>query len=140
MKKLIALVLVLICILGLIGCNASGEMNFTRIEDLEQWITEEWSLIADFKILCIKVVTMDSPKHENNYLIIKSSYMHNGEFNLRTFTFEITYDEFLTLYDNNEGHIVYNIEEENGNIVTSINSKSLNILKKAFEWNWRTYR
>jgi len=69
--------------------------------------------------------------------MIKSSYVHDNESVLRTFTFEISYDEFLTLYNNN-GHIVYNIEKESGDIVTGINSESLGILKKVFERNWRT--
>jgi hypothetical protein len=71
--------------------------------------------------------------------MIKASYKHNGELVSKNYTFEITYDEFLILYDNN-GFIVYNVEKEGGEIVTDINSNSLNVLKKAFKENWQTYQ
>ena len=112
--------------------------DFSRIEELENWISDEWPLITEFKILHIKVDTINEPQHSKDRVRIKSSYMHNNENVLKTFTFEISYDEFLTLYNNN-GHIVYNVEKESGDIVTDIDSESLGILKKAFEQNWRTY-
>jgi len=133
MKKLIALVWVVVCVFSIIGCN-----NTTKdLQELETWISDEWSLITDFKILHIQVDTINEPQHSQNLVMIKSSYVHDNESVLRTFTFEISYDEFLTLYNNN-GHIVYNIEKESGDIVTGINSESLGILKKVFERNWRT--
>ncbi len=115
------------------------ETNFTKMEDLENWISDEWPLITDFKVLYVNVDTLDEPQHSKNFATFKASYKHNGEFVSKAFTFEITYDEFLILYDNN-GYIVYNIEKEGGDIVTDINSNALSVLKKAFKENWQTYQ
>lgn len=134
MKKTVALCLALICILYLVSCTSSDKTNFSKMEDLEKWISDERASIEDFKILHIKVDTIDSPKHEKSLLMIDASYLYNGESISKGFAFEITYNEFLTLYDNN-GYIVYNVQEED-DIVTDINTKSLDILKKAFEANW----
>ena len=138
MRKVIVFILILICITSLYACNANDETNFTKMEDLESWISDEWPLITDFKVLYIKVDTLDEPQHSKSIVMIKASYKHNGEFVSKNFTFEITYDEFLILYDNN-GFIVYNVEKEGGDIVTDINSNSLSVLKKAFKENWQTY-
>ena len=139
MRKVIVFILILICITSLYACNANDETNFTKMEDLESWISDEWPLITDFKVLYIKVDTLDEPQHSKSFAMIKASYKHNGEFVSKNFTFEITYDEFLILYDNN-GYIVYNVEKEGGEIVTDINSNSLSVLKKAFKENWQTYQ
>ena len=134
MKKIIAFVLLLICITNLAACTANNKSQFSKMEDLENWISDEWSLITDFEILHIKIYTLD----EQYLIMVKASYTYNDEIILKNFTFKITYDEFHTLYETNR-YILYNVEAENEDIVTDISSKSLAVLKNIFERNWQTY-
>lgn len=137
MKKLVSLLLAILLIIALVSCTENYETDFTKMEDLEKWISNEWELIEEFKIFTVKVDTIDSPKHDESIVLIDSSYLYNGDRIEKSFAFDITYDDFLILNKNN-GYIVYNIENDKGDIFTDIDSKSLGVLKKVFEKNWRT--
>ena len=138
MKKPVSIMLAILLIITLVSCTENYETDYTKMEDLEKWISTEWELIEDFKIFTVKVDTIDSPKHDESIVLIDASYLYNGEHIRKAFSFDITYDEFLILNKNN-GYIVYNIENDKGDIFTDIDSESLGVLKKVFEKNWRTY-
>lgn len=118
------------------GANASQE-----ITDLEKTISKQWDELKNFEFIRITIDTIDSTEHEKSILNIKYSYTVEARVEVKDVSFEISYEDFLTLYRDNDGFVFYNslITESYNTIITDIEPASLAIVQNTIEWNWRTY-
>ncbi|MBR4031899.1 MAG: hypothetical protein IKJ07_04110 [Clostridia bacterium] len=105
--------------------------TFENIGDIERCVSEQWTLMKNFKIIEITVDTVDSPEHEPNWLGIKYSYTVDGDVETNFIGYDFSYDEFLMLYDDNNDFLVYSLTD---GIVDSIESDSLAVIWGAIEW------
>ena len=123
--------------------NVDGDINVPQeIADLEKSISKQWDELENFEFIRITVDTIDSTEHEKSILNIKYSYTVDARVVVKDASFEISYGDFLTLYNDNDGYIVYNnlIAESYNTLITNIEPASLAIIKSTIEWNWRTYK
>ena len=159
MKKVIVCILLTFCLTNLIACHANNEIDYPKAEGsdtafsnekfiatvspnmkaFESWISEKWPSVTDFKVLFIHVDLLDEPQHSKCMATIKASYTYNGKLTTKLFSYDISYHDFQILYENHE-YLVYNVETEGEEIVTDINSESINVLKKIFKPNWQDYQ
>ena len=123
--------------------NIDGDINAPQeITDLEKAISKQWGELENFEFIRITVDTIDSEEHENSILNIEYSYTIDARVVVKDSSFEISYDDFLTLYNNNDGYVVYNsvIADSYSTLITDIEPATLAIIKNTIEWNWRTYQ
>ena len=122
--------------------NVDGDINVPQeIADLEKSISKQWDELENFEFIRITVDTIDSKEHEKSILIIKYSYTFDARVEVKDASFEISYEDFLTLYRDNDGFVLYNslVTESYDTIITDIEPASLAIVQNTIEWNWRTY-
>lgn len=123
--------------------NVDGDINVPQeIADLEKSISKQWDELENFEFIRITVDTIDSEEHEKSILNIKYSYTVDARVVVKDSSFEISYNDFLTLYNNNDGYVVYNsvIADSYSTLITDIEPATLAIIKNTIEWNWRTYQ
>lgn len=123
--------------------NVDGDINEPQeITDLEKTISKQWSELENFEFIRITVDTIDSKEHEKSILRIKYSYTVDARVEVKDASFEISYEDFLTLYRDNDGFVLYNslVTESYDTIITDIEPASLVIVQNTIEWNWRTYQ
>ena len=122
--------------------NVDGDINVPQeIADLEKSISKQWDELENFEFIRITVDTIDSKEHEKRILRIKYSYTVDARVVVKDASFEISYEDFLTLYRDNDGFVLYNslVTESYDTIITDIEPASLAIVQNTIEWNWRTY-
>lgn len=122
--------------------NVDGDINVPQeIADLEKSISKQWDELENFEFVRITVDTIDSKEHEKRILRIKYSYTVDARVVVKDASFEISYEDFLTLYRDNDGFVLYNslVTESYDTIITDIEPASLAIVQNTIEWNWRTY-
>lgn len=149
MKKVIVCILALFFTLCLFGCDkndlpdsSTERPDSSTMSELEKWVCEEWTEITEFKVLYVKILymqsdTKDTLEHKPNSILLKASYTVTGEEQVKEFTFNIrTYAECMTLYNSNNDYVVYNIETENGALVTDITQGAFDVIKTAIQQSW----
>ena len=102
------------------------------LSDFEAIIAEEQSL-EGFDLIRITTDTIDSPNHESSMLVIWYSCGTEGNTEEHSMLFKISYTDFLTLYGENDGYVVYNdtVTELYDALLTDISPDSLLILQKV---------
>lgn len=123
--------------------NVDGDISVPQeIADLEKSISKQWDELENFEFIRITVDTIDSSEHKKSIMNIKYSYTVDARVVVKDSSFEISYDDFLTLYNNNDGYVVYNsvIADSYSTLITDIEPATLAIIKNTIEWNWRTYQ
>ena len=122
--------------------NVDGVINVPQeIADLEKSISKQWDELENFEFIRITVDTIDSSEHKKSIMNIKYSYTVDARVVVKDASFEISYEDFLTLYRDNDGFVLYNslVTESYDTIITDIEPASLAIVQNTIEWNWRTY-
>lgn len=138
MKRTISIILTLIfCLTAFIGCAGT---RHKRITDLEKSISKQWELLEDFEFIRITVDTIDGAEQEKCALNIQYSYTIDNSVVVKESSFEISYDDFLTLHNDNGSFVVYNnlIDDQYNALITDIKPASFAIIKNTIEWYWRT--
>ena len=138
MKRTISIILTLIfCLTAFIGCAGT---RHKRITDLEKSISKQWELLEDFEFIRITVGAIDGVEQESGVLNIKYSYIIDDSVVVKDSSFELSYDDFLTLHNDNDSYVVYNnlIDDQYNALITDIKPASFAIIKNTIEWYWRT--
>jgi len=118
MKRILLTILaIMLCLPVISGCSnkrnkvdpeASGLDFDTCISELEERISEEYLLI-DFKLVRLGVDIADGTKNEC-ILRIVGQYDKDGISTSWGKTFDISYEDYLSLVEVNNSHIIYNSE------------------------------
>ena len=138
MKRTISIILTLIfCLTAFLGC---ADTRHKRITDLEKSISKQLEVLENFEFIRITVDTIDSAGQEKYVLNIKYSYTTDERVLVKESSFEISYDDFLTLHNDNGSYVVYNnlIDDQYNALITDIKPASFAIIKNTIEWYWRT--
>lgn len=138
MKRTISIILTLtICLTAFLGC---ADTRHKRITDLEKSISKQLEVLENFEFIRITVDTIDSAEQEKYVLNIKYSYTTDERVLVKESSFEISYDDFLTLYNDNDSYVVYNnlIDDHNNALIIDVKPASLAIIQSTIEWYWRT--
>ena len=138
MKRTISIILTLIfCLTAFLGC---ADTRHKRITDLEKSISKQLEVLENFEFIRITVDTIDSAEQEKYVLNIKYSYTTDERVLVKESSFEISYDDFLTLHNDNGSYVVYNnlIDDQYNALITDIKPASFAIIKNTIEWYWRT--
>ena len=118
-----------------------GDINVPQeISDLEKTISKKWDELEHFEFIRITIDTIDSAEHKKSVLNIKYSYAVDARVVVKDTSFEISNEDYLTLYNDNDSFVVYNnLEADPYNLlITDIEPASLGIIKKTLESNWKT--
>lgn len=110
--------------------DIDDDQVFGSVGDIESCVSEWWPSIENFKIIEITVDTGDSPEHDINLLGIEYSCVVDGNEETNFIIYEISYDEFLMLYDDNNDFLVYSLTD---GIIDSIEFDSLPVVWGAIE-------
>ena len=138
MKRTISIILTLIfCLTVFLGC---ADTRHKRITDLEKSISKQLEVLENFEFIRITFDTIDSAEQEKYVLNIKYSYTTDERVLVKESSFEISYDDFLTLHNDNGSYVVYNnlIDDQYNALITNIKPASFAIIKNTIEWYWRT--
>ena len=138
MKRTISIILTLIfCLTAFIGCAGTRHKG---IADLEKSISKQLEVLEDFEFIRITVGTIDGVEQEKCVLNIKYSYIIDDSVVVKESSFEISHDDFLTLYNDNDSYVVYNnlIDDHNNALIIDVKPASLAIIQSTIEWYWRT--
>ena len=122
--------------------NVDGDINVPQeIADLEKSISKQWDELENFEFIRITVDTIESSEHKKSIMNIKYSYTVDARVVVKDSSFEISCDDFLTLYNDNDGNVVYNsvIADSYSTLITDIEPATLAIIKNTIEWAWRIY-
>ena len=138
MKRITSIILTLtICLTAFLGC---ADTCHKRITDLEKSISTQWEVLENFEFIRITVDMIDGAEQEKYVLNIKYSYTTDESVVVKDSSFELSYDDFLTLHNDNDSYVVYNnlIDDQYNALITDIKPASLTIIQSTIEWNWRT--
>lgn len=138
MKRITSIILTLIfCLTAFLGC---ADTRHKGIADLEKSISKQWEVLENFEFIRITVDMIDGAEQEKCVLNIKYSCTTDNSVVVKDSSFELSYDDFLTLYNDNDSYVVYNnlIDDQYNALITDIKPASLTIIQSTIEWNWRT--
>ena len=116
-RTLLTILAIILCLSALSGCSnvrnkvdpeASGLDFDTCISELEERISAEY-LLKDFKLVRLGVDIADGTKNEC-ILRIVGQYDKDGITTSWGETFDISYEDYLSLCKVNNSHIIYNSE------------------------------
>ena len=119
MKRTISIILTLIfCLTAFLGC---ADTRHKRITDLEKSISKQLEVLENFEFIRITVDTIDSAEQEKYVLNIKYSYTTDERVLVKESSFEISYDDFLTLHSVLQYHsIVFLIIAKEAGLISVI--------------------
>ena len=116
MKKLIVLLLALLCCFSIVSCNEDkidpdSEVDSLEkeIELLEEAIGQKYGL-DDFEIQRIRISILDK-RRKPFRLTVEGTYEGDGERDFWEKRYTITPKDFNTLYSVNDDMLIYNVEE-----------------------------
>ena len=138
MKRTLSILLTLIfCLTAFLGC---ADTRHKGIADLEKSISTQWEVLEDFEFIRITVDTIDGAEQEKYVLNIKYSYTTDERVLVKDSSFELSYDDFLTLRNDNGSYVVYNnlIDDQYNALIIDVKPASLAIIQSTIEWHWRT--
>ena len=124
MKKLIVLLLALLCCFSIVSCSEDkidpdSEVGSLaeEIETLEKAAGQKYGL-EDFEIQRIRISVLDK-KRKPFRLTVEGTYEGDGERDFWEKRYTITPKDFNTLYHVNDDMIVYNVEKDGDDEIVS---------------------